>query len=397
MKKMLGMCVLLGGLAACGNNNADNNGNTVIPDPGNNQQNSTANNTNTGPNTGPNTQPNNTSNNTQPNNSTSNNTQTGPNSSSNTQTGPNTTTVNSQPGDLCSSVQDLGMLSQADSGLKLDGTTTSATLVSSVATPCGFGSAPEVSYLLSFEKGARVKAKLTASSTSWVMDLRGGDCMGSESISCLATSDRTFVVGAGESRILTLEPENNARGTFSLELEITDLECTPIGGSMCSGDDISICEGGKAQNIYTCGEACSMDFCGGDICENAIAVRSFPYTFTGKTEKTYRSRLDFGDATACNYPDGGAAFPTPGEDVTFSLPGLQAGQKLTVDASPEAGNMSDSAIFVLESCDKSTCKIGRDLGDKLEGWEVPAAGDYTVVVDRRSGSLADIVVKIDVQ
>ena len=51
----------------------------------------------------------------------------------------------------------------------------------------------------------------------------------------------------------------------------------------------------------------------------------------------------------------------------------------------------------MDTCDKSTCHIGRDLGDTLTDWEVPADGDYVVVVERRTLSTADIVVEIDVQ
>lgn len=380
--------------SACGRNNSNNNSTTPPPiNPNNtavqNNTNSTANNTTT------------------PNNQTSNNTAT--NATSNNTTGNMTSNNQTSPNNVVSAVgacEDMGVVDASSTPtLVIEGSTADATLESVLQTPCGFGAAPERSYLFTFDKPTRVRAAVTQGSTSWVIDVRDGTCEATASLTCDASPQRTFVVPAGETRLITVEPENNARGTFELSLEFEELVCLPVGGTTCSGDDISRCEqGGLAETTYTCGAPCSMDACGGDLCENAIQVSSFPFRFEGKTN-AYKDILDFDDATECYYPDGegedgmgmGEPFTTVGEDVTFRLTGLTAGQLLTVDARPAVGNQGDSAIFVLDSCDKSTCHIGRDLGDALTDWEVPADGDYTVVVERRTLSTADIVVEISVQ
>ncbi len=390
-------CILVASIAclaaACGNNNNSNN--TTTPDPivTNNKNNTSGNNTSAN-----NTAVNNTAvNNTAVNNTAVNNTS--------NNTAPNANNTGNNVSSAVGACEDMGTVDASATPMIIDGSTTDASLESVLQTPCGFGNAPERSYLFTFDKPTRVTAAVTNGSTSWVIDVRNGTCEATASLTCDASPSRTFVVPAGETRLITVEPENNSRGTFELTLEFEELVCLPIGSTTCSGADISRCEqGGLAETVYTCGEACSMDSCGGDFCENAVEVSSFPYRFEGKTN-AYGDRLDFDDATECYYPDGegedgmgmGMPFTTVGEDVTFKLTGLTAGQLLTVDARPSIGNQGDSAIFVMDTCDKSTCHIGRDLGDTLTDWEVPADGDYIVVVERRTLSTADIVVEIDVQ
>jgi hypothetical protein len=83
-----------------------------------------------------------------------------------------------------------------------------------------------------------------------------------------------------------------------------------------------------------------------------------------------------------------------GQDIILSLPGLSAGQIVTVDASMDS---QDDVIAVLETCDDSpVCIRFVDLGDKLT-WNVEAAGDYFIVVDRPRAESGMFSFSVDIQ
>lgn len=329
----------------------------------------------------------------------------------------NSNTGNNSTPDLCNNVEDLGTIDVASGELVLEGDTTPAAVLSLYATECGFGSAAEVGFQVRFDQPAELTATTDSTGLAWAIELREGKCEMSTKRFCTTQTVPTFTVEADKDYILMFEPRMNSRGTFKSTLKINPLVCLPIGARTCAGDDLEVCTGGgQSKESITCGAPCSMDACGGDICANAIEVSSFPHRFTAVAE-AYEDTINFGMGNSCtnpdteiipndpNDPDGTPGnptpeeptgdIPTPGQDVIFKLTGLTAGKKLTVDASSAAGDEADSSIFVLDGCDTMQCRIGVDLGDKLTEWEVPADGDYYVIVDRTSRNNTDFAVDID--
>lgn len=325
-----------------------------------------------------------------------------------------------QPGEgVCANVKDLGTLSISARTETVQGSTVvpdgESPLTSGVGTSCGGQLAAEQVFAFQVDAPARLTAKLTANdNTAWVLEARTGTCQDTQPLYCSNNvSAYIFVAEPGKTYYLVAEPQRQDKtGSFSLDLAIQPLVCLPVGGTVCAGQDVALCEqGGEQQTTYTCGAACSQDHCGGDICDNAIEVTQGTFRLSGQA-KAYTNTFNFKDATTCVNPDTsilpemGEPIPdpgspgnvaTPGEDVVFKLPNLKKDQKVTIDASTDAGDEADSAIFVMDSCDLSTCRVGLDIGDKLDAWVVPADGDYFVVVDRVRSSDKDIIVDVKIE
>lgn len=283
------------------------------------------------------------------------------------------------------------------------------TPINGVSTACGFGGASERAMSFTVSGPARIRATLTPkSAANWALELRRGDCDGDEAVSCSTDRLLTFVAEESQPYFLVLEPIDAAiTGEVDIALDVTPLSCSPIGSTTCAGSTLSRCEGGGTNEVeYACGEPCASDACGADTCAGAVEVTSYPYMFTGDAA-AYASDINYDQENTCLNPDAGdlgmmgggmVPLPTPGQDVTFRLPNLAAGQMITVDASSAVGNMADSAIFITRDCtDVMSCLYVKDMGDKIEGWMVPEAGDYFVTVDRTLGNLSEIRVSIDVQ
>lgn len=321
--------------------------------------------------------------------------------------------------DLCSNVQKLGTIAVADRTESLSGSTLTIDgmdpLISGVGTACGGQVAAEQVFEFQVDQPVRITANLKAKdNTAWVLEARTGTCQASETLYCSAnTASYVFVAQPGKTYYLVAEPQRQDKtGAFDLDLKLTPLVCLPVGGTTCAGTDVSLCEaGGEAQITYACGAPCSQDHCGGDLCDNAISVTAGTFRINGAA-KAYKNTFDFKDSVKCVNPDTaiqpemGEPIPdpgspgnisTPGQDVVFKLPGLKKDQKVTVDATTDAGDNADSAIFVLNSCDVLDCRVGLDIGDKLDAWTVPADGDYFIVVDRVRSSDQEIVVDIKIE
>lgn len=317
----------------------------------------------------------------------------------------------------CSNAVELGEV-DTSKPLVLSGNTRSDTARSAYATGCGFGPAPELAWHLRVKTPVSVSTSLQGASLNWVLEVQNGDCMASTRRFCDTSVDTDFVLEADKDYLLVLEPSTNEQGSIDLQLDFTELACLPIGQTMCSGEALQVCaQGGTAIEQISCAAPCSMDACGGDLCENAIAVTSFPYRFESEV-KGYFDTIDFNVENSCLNPDssvvpGGSDDPnappgepmptpdeplgpiaTPGQEVVFHLPGLKQGDKLSIDASTDS---ADNVLFILDSCDKMTCHIGVDLGDAIVGWPVPADGDYTVIVDRTTRSEADFIVEFSLE
>jgi hypothetical protein len=322
-------------------------------------------------------------------------------------------------GPFCRDAEDLGVL-DVNAGIKmLAGDTTGK--MSVVGTQCGFNSGAEKIFKFTLSAPARLDLALTPSSAiNWVMDMRAGDCAQTTSLFCARNPNTTFVADDDKTYFLVVEPlDSAAEGAFQIRVTPTPLVCLPVGERTCVGEDLKQCiQGGAAEETLDCAAPCSMNACGGDLCENAIVVNSFPFEFTGPSAP-YSSSFNFSAPNSCvfadtayippdpNDPDANmmpgepgapiSSMSTPGQDVVFRLPGLMAGQKLTVDASTNLGDSSDNAIFVMNSCDPMSCLVALDIGDVLSGWTVPANGDYIVVVDRRAASNQDIKIRLSLE
>lgn len=330
--------------------------------------------------------------------------------------------MSTRPLNLCTNVTKLNTIEikagvQTFSGDTLPlGPTPEERLKSGVGTSCGFQNAAERVFEFQVDKPARITATLKPKSQlNWVMELRKGDCEQNEQLYCSAqVANYIFVVQPGETYYLVAEPRSgDDTGAFDVDFDITPLVCLPVGGLSCMGNDVALCEqGGEKQTTYECASACTANEnrCGGDVCANMINVTGSG-KYTAKA-KAYRNTFNFKDSTKCVNPDTaiqpemGEPIPnpgdpgnidTPGQDIAFNLTGLKKGQKVTIDATTAAGDQADSAIFVLNSCDPTDCRIGLDIGDKLTQWEVPEDGDYVIVVDRVRASELDIAVDITIE
>ncbi len=321
---------------------------------------------------------------------------------------------------LCNNITDLGVLDPMAGTMMLTGSTIDTTILNEFATSCGSGPAPEVGWRFTVEEPIGIKSNILSAGIGWVLELHDGNCTQLTRRFCDDALETRFTLPPGEY-VLIAEPRTNMRGELTLQLDLTPLVCFPVGQTECDGNDLSICAGGGATQLSrACAEPCNMGACGGDLCENAIVVDSLPYTFSGSVEG-YLDRINFNEANSCTNPStavasGGNDDPdqpdnpdppepgepsglirTPGQDVVFLVKNLTQGQKLFVDASAAAGDDADSVLFVLDSCDKMTCHLAVDLGDIINGWEIPADGDYTIILDRTTDNSADLGIEIRVE
>lgn len=318
---------------------------------------------------------------------------------------------------LCANVSDLGTLPISDGFVRLTGSTRETTVLNQFATQCGSGAAPEVGWSFTVDQPVGIASNIVSAGIAWVIELHEGGCEQPMQRFCDANLDTNFFLEPGKEYVLIAEPRQNQRGELTIQLDFTPLVCLPVGETSCNGDDLDICaQGGAATITRSCASPCNMDACGGDMCENAITVDTLPYTFSGSVEG-YFDRVNFDAENSCLNPNnavvpGGPDDPdqpdpepvepgeptgrikTPGQDMTFLVQDLKQGDKLFIDVSSDVGDTADNVIFILDSCDMMSCHIAVDLGDKIEGWEVPADGDYVVIVDRTTDQDNDFAISI---
>ena len=227
-------------------------------------------------------------------------------------------------------------------------------------------------------------------------DVRVGSCNDHTASQMCETDD------TGEPMSLFAEPGNDyfviveaRQGTQIAELELDisarEVACFPANSWSCDGDDLVHCRAAEEEVAYQCADGCFDDECGGDSCTNAIEVQAS--TTVSADLAAYSSNFDFNNDSA-NCSSSGDGIATSGEDIVFRLPGLSAGDTVEVTR-PD----TSYAIGVMDECSQSapSCLYGHSSGTDFE-WEVEAAGDYYLVVNRYSpiGSDSEVEFGIDI-
>ncbi len=197
----------------------------------------------------------------------------------------------------------------------------------------------------------------------------------------------------GTDYFVVVEPRTGIdRGSFEFTMTFEELVCSPPGGTSCNGDNLVVCQAGTSEAEYACGTGCMNAACLGDTCDTALEVTASG-SYTGNIE-AFDGTLDFGTQPSCSL-GGDQGIATPGPEIVLSLPGLEAGQTVTVDASMNDDN--DNAIFVLDQCtDQEGCLAAIDIGEVLT-WDVEADGDYFIVIDKTTDSPNPFNYTIDIQ
>ncbi|MGM0556859.1 MAG: hypothetical protein ACQEVA_10820 [Myxococcota bacterium] len=298
--------------------------------------------------------------------------------------------TDSPPTDLCDA-ENIGVLTG-------NTTTTGSFGADSVTTTCGVSGGADGVIRFELDEPARVQYSVTSAATdSLNVEIHSGDCSDSDRIVCYQGDNEVFLADDGLSYYLVVESGDTtvSSGDFEVEFTLDPLGCFPSGETECDGDDVLVCGGNFEQVSRSCAYACEAGACGGDLCENAIEVSGTgTQTFQGSLAG-YTDKIDFAGRDEC-FEAG--AISTDGADVVFSLPGLAAGDVVTIDASEEIGDINDNAIFVVSDCSATpTCVTGGDqLFESLE-WTVESGGDYWVVVDLLSAQSDEFSYEITVE
>lgn len=286
--------------------------------------------------------------------------------------------------DSCMRVRNLGTLDSMNSAqFKVAGDTTN--LGSTIKTSCSDTGDESAEYVYAFKLNATAFIDLKIDSLAgvdFVAEVRQGKCEEDNRLFCDQSAEELFLAKAGEQYFLAVEAQNGlVNGPFDVKMDFTPTNCTP-GERACQADNLTICADGTMTQTLACGTMCSTDACTGDLCASAVEVSGMgTFEFTGNLS-AFSSTFDAQDHQNCSF--GNTPTPTPGAELYFNLRGLQAGQRVVIEANALGEDLNDNAIFILDSCGAtSACIAKEELSDKLE-WEVPANGDYFVVIDNLS-------------
>ncbi|TXD38058.1 hypothetical protein FRC98_03935 [Lujinxingia vulgaris] len=252
---------------------------------------------------------------------------------------------------------------------------------------------PEAVYAFEVDEPARVIANLTGSGTGLVMELREDACSDAEAEGWCSegVNTRTFFAYPGTQYYLIVEARRDfSVGDFTLELTTEELVCDSPGSYSCDGDNRVLCFNGEEERSFACGTGCEDGSCLGDTCDNALEVTASA-TFTGEF-LAFTGEINLEDSPSCS--TGGDVGPiTSGQELIFSLPGLSAGQVVTVDASADE---APAVIGIMSACEATpTCVAATDTAETLE-FTVPADGDYFAIVDSLTPRQGDYSVSIDI-
>jgi hypothetical protein len=294
----------------------------------------------------------------------------------------------------CENVDDLGII-MAGEIRTAQGSTVG--YIDTLRTSCGGMadlSGPENAFAFELDGDALIEVTLNSEAAiDWSIEVREGSCENPTSIvRCSDVEMFRFFARQGVAYGIIVEPRQGIDvGEFSLSLETESATCQP-GARVCVGDDLGICQAGTSEETYRCAETCVDDACSGDVCNAPIEVTAST-TYIGDAE-AHTNQVNFESQASCS-AEGSAGYSTPGEDIFFFIPGLTAGQVVTIDASEN--DTIDHAIAIVSDCSAAPeCIAAIDLGDRLE-WTVTDPGDYFAVVDKWSSSAKPFQIAIDIQ
>jgi len=275
------------------------------------------------------------------------------------------------PRDSCAIADEIGMLMP---GVPVTRTGSFITHgVDSTASSCG-GANSTRERVIVFELAER---SLVSYSANWtgqfdgVLDFRSTCEEPSSSLECTDIEFGEIFLNAG-THYLVLEMKFGNPGQYSIELEAQPATCMP-GDRVCMGNDLMICSPAGEEEVFACGDTCGGNSCAGDSCAAPIVVSGNGGTYTGAS-RPYTSQFNFTGNASC----GNAAMP--GYDIVFSLPGLQSGDIVRVDAA--TGDANANGIFIMSGCSANpTCIEAFTTVEDID-WVVQLPGDYFIVVDK---------------
>lgn len=287
----------------------------------------------------------------------------------------------------CGSAHDLGVLPFGNPQVIEDSLATNG--VADLAAACigdEFTSGRDRVFRFELEQTARVE---------WTFDLMGQydavvelrtDCEDVLSaVECEDNESGNRVLDPGEY-FLVLDQKFGNAGAFTLTVTATAADCTP-GTRMCDPADseiLLICQNVDQEIAADCPTTCDTgtSSCEGVACNNAI-LGTGGGTYEGDGRAFVPGNLNFENNTDCSDSgDPGNPIPTPGYEVIVYLPGLTAGEIISIDA--ETNDTNINAIFITQQCgDTGACAAAYRATERPD-WVVTANGNYYVIIEKRS-------------
>lgn len=269
-------------------------------------------------------------------------------------------------------------------------------------TSCERDEAGETARVFSFEPDEDARLSIWSTVSPSQYDLREGGCESPEEVlTCSTTGTAGADLQGGQTYHLVIWGDA-MQEDFDLELDLEATICEADEEPWCEPADNQRQECDRGTDIETadCIEECADEtICQGDTCDTSLEVdlsSTSEATMTGNlgayTDNWNAADLSEGE---CAFEESNSNPDTPEADTFFEVPGLEAGQTLTVDSSLSG----DYTFFVLDTCGADSCLFALDdddQGDQRLEWEVPADGDYTVVVEPSSGTERDFEFGISV-
>lgn len=275
------------------------------------------------------------------------------------------------------------------------GTAASPTAREDIELSCSADPRAPVVFSFSLERASRVS--LTASSpgiSDFNLQFNQGPCDSAERFVCFNRGSEVVFLDAGVDYHVLVEPGSDRSTPIKLDIATEVLECFPSGSTRCVGDEVEVCGSGFTPTTHSCAIGCSNDACTGDTCESAIPMDPSGSMRLEGSPSGFRDMYNFGSRDECF--ESGFSIDSGGPDVAVALDGLSAGQVVSVDASREVGDVNDNTIFIVDGCaDTPTCVAGDDA--EQFDWEVPADGDYVLIIDLVSVSDDSFVYQIDIE
>ncbi|QDG51728.1 hypothetical protein FIV42_13515 [Persicimonas caeni] len=285
--------------------------------------------------------------------------------------------------------EDLGTLSVGSP------TVVSRTLKSTQGAPtsCAPNGDNRGEYVFTFraEELAIAEVLVSASTTAPIsFGLYENSCEADAELFCSQQSPWRAIVEPQHTYYLKVQAgQDTPDKAFNISIGLEPAACIP-GETTCSDGASEACVQGTSVETYSCAGDCSSgDACNGDTCETALVVEPTP---SGQTvvvqgdRRAYTHRWNAADFTGCEASETLENGDTTAMEVFARVPSLLAGQTLTVADASGAGSY---LYYVLDDCAATSCREAMFIDDGGENrlvWDVPADGDYIVVIEALSST-----------